>query len=274
MRKERSRWLRWLVAAFVVFVMIMVYAPDRASAGAEMPTPTFVPSTLAPTEPPSSMAKPQSTEPVEVGPTATILPLPLDPLLVRVVDMAHPVDEMFVAGVRPGLVLVEPYCRNLYPGERDVSIWNTNTRANGLAVTDLCRLLRESLNQGLRLTLRSGFRDLGDQEEALKKVGGDTTRVLPAGYSQHQTGLAFDLTSPSVGNELVKEFAGTKEYQFLIVKAREFGFVESYVANHDGVMGEPWHWVYLGPELAKKYEEMRAVGLVKDPFEFQALYGP
>jgi len=150
-------------------------------------------------------------------------------------------------------------------------IWNTPSKAHEVAVNDLCGLMNASYEAGSRLTLRSAFRDLKDQEEARKQTD-FPDRVLLPGESQHHTGLAFDFTSPSVGYQLVSEFNNTPEYKFLVEHGWEFGFVESYVADHDGVIQEPWHWVYLGPELARKYLELKAQGIVKDPFEFQALY--
>ncbi len=68
-------------------------------------------------------------------------------------------------------------------------------------------------------------------------------RVLPPGCSEHQLGLAVDLLGPD------------STFRWLEEHAPEYGFVLRYPegkTEETGVMYEPWHFRYLGEELAKE----------------------
>ena len=45
-----------------------------------------------------------------------------------------------------------------------------------------------------------------------------------------------------------KEFEKLPEYQWLLINAKNFGFVLSYPKDSkDGIVFEPWHWRYEKP---------------------------
>ncbi|MBR5015733.1 MAG: M15 family metallopeptidase [Clostridia bacterium] len=73
------------------------------------------------------------------------------------------------------------------------------------------------------------------------------------GTSEHQTGLAADLTSATVGYKLTKDFGGTAEGQWLSAHAHEYGFILRYTSAGEpitGYMYEPWHFRYVGVDNA------------------------
>jgi D-alanyl-D-alanine carboxypeptidase len=73
------------------------------------------------------------------------------------------------------------------------------------------------------------------------------------GYSEHQTGLGIDVYDPS-GCHLKKCFAETPSGKWLVAHAAEFGFIERYPEGATDITGytwEPWHWRYVGVELAE-----------------------
>ena len=86
----------------------------------------------------------------------------------------------------------------------------------------------------------------------------DTVSARP-GYSEHQTGFAIDLDA---GDACVLEcFAGTATYQWLLVNASAYGFVERYPVGMESVTGyspEAWHWRYVGTATA---QEMKSKGI-------------
>ena len=49
-----------------------------------------------------------------------------------------------------------------------------------------------------------------------------------AGHSEHQTGLAIDITSKSVNNQLSEKFGSTPEGKWLAKNAHRFGFILRY----------------------------------------------
>ncbi|MFS0859200.1 MULTISPECIES: D-alanyl-D-alanine carboxypeptidase family protein [Paenibacillus] len=73
------------------------------------------------------------------------------------------------------------------------------------------------------------------------------------GHSEHQTGLAIDVSSPSVGNAIEEVFGTSKEGQWLAEHAAEYGFIIRYPQGEEAITGyvyEPWHIRYVGTDLA------------------------
>ena len=67
------------------------------------------------------------------------------------------------------------------------------------------------------------------------------------------------MTSRSVIDGQIGVFGDTPEYQWVIKNAYKYGFILRYPADKTGITGtanEPWHFRYVGVELATKlYQE-------------------
>lgn len=75
----------------------------------------------------------------------------------------------------------------------------------------------------------------------------------PPGHSEHQTGLAIDVSSASVGYQLTQSLEQTKEGKWLADNAHTYGFIVRYQRAYEaetGYMFEPWHLRYIGVEHA------------------------
>jgi D-alanyl-D-alanine carboxypeptidase len=73
------------------------------------------------------------------------------------------------------------------------------------------------------------------------------------GQSEHQTGLAMDVSSASVNYQLLESFGETTEGIWLAENAPDFGFIIRYPKGKEEITGysyEPWHLRYLGIETA------------------------
>ncbi|MCZ8523164.1 MULTISPECIES: M15 family metallopeptidase [Paenibacillus] len=73
------------------------------------------------------------------------------------------------------------------------------------------------------------------------------------GHSEHETGLAIDVTSRSGKCAASDCFGDTKEAAWLASHAHEFGFIIRYPKGKESVTGyqyEPWHLRYVGEEAA------------------------
>ena len=97
----------------------------------------------------------------------------------------------------------------------------------------------------------SGYRDYRRQQEiyATSEAG----KAQQPGASEHQTGLAFDVTT-----ETNDGFESTPQYAWLCAHAHEYGFIQRYPANKADVTGisyEPWHYRYVGIEAATRIHE-------------------
>lgn len=103
---------------------------------------------------------------------------------------------------------------------------------------------------GDQLRLQSVFRDYSIQQSIYD--GNDTLTARP-GHSEHQTGLAIDI-SPLSGECATQIcFAQTQAGQWLAANAWQYGFVLRYPDGKTDITGyqfEPWHYRYVGPELA------------------------
>ena len=127
------------------------------------------------------------------------------------------------------------------------------------AVNALTRMINTAKNEGYGLVVNSSYRSYDEQEELCeeyKKAYGDNYvakyLALP-GYSEHQTGLSFDLVSTTSN-----VFANSKEYGGMLENAYKYGFILRYPTN--GVemtefRSEPWHYRYVGEEIAKYIHE-------------------
>lgn len=72
-----------------------------------------------------------------------------------------------------------------------------------------------------------------------------------AGHSEHQTGLALDVTKK--GMNTFTGFENTKEFTWISNNAHKFGFVLRYPKSKSYITGygyEPWHYRYVGVDVA------------------------
>ncbi|WP_413379609.1 D-alanyl-D-alanine carboxypeptidase family protein [Alkalihalobacillus sp. 1P02AB] len=104
----------------------------------------------------------------------------------------------------------------------------------------------------------SGYRSYERQEvlyeNALANHGADQEVVAMPGQSEHQTGLAMDVSSRSNGFALSAAFEETDEGQWLAAHAHEYGFIIRYPKGKEEITGydfEPWHLRYIGTEIAE-----------------------
>lgn len=121
-------------------------------------------------------------------------------------------------------------------------------------------LFAKAKQENIILAGVSGFRSYERQAELyrqawLRSPAGVVTYSARPGESGHQTGLAIDVSSPSVNYELETAFADTKEGQWLKKNAPDFGFIIRYPKGKESITGypyEPWHIRYVGKGIAKE----------------------
>lgn len=80
----------------------------------------------------------------------------------------------------------------------------------------------------------------------------DTFSAKP-GYSEHQTGLAFDINGENPETSSNYKFEGTKQYKWLRKNAYKYGFILRYPKDKKDITGykfEPWHYRYVGTDIS------------------------
>jgi len=114
------------------------------------------------------------------------------------------------------------------------------------------------------LFARSGYRSY-DTQDALYSAyvanygqeAADKFSAKP-GQSEHQTGLAMDITTETMNYVLDITFGETIEGKWVQENAHRFGFIVRYPLGKEDITGyqyEPWHIRYVGKDLAKEIYE-------------------
>lgn len=125
-------------------------------------------------------------------------------------------------------------------------------------------MVNDAKKEGISIKASSGFRDYNYQKNLLenaKKEGNQNADIAIAkpGHSEHQLGTAVDITGQSIKYiSASKSFEKTKEAKWVEENASKYGFIESYGQGKEeltGYMYEPWHYRYVGIDLAKEIIE-------------------
>ncbi|PKM64365.1 MAG: D-alanyl-D-alanine carboxypeptidase [Firmicutes bacterium HGW-Firmicutes-20] len=120
-------------------------------------------------------------------------------------------------------------------------------------------LFSAAKEEGVELWFQSGYRSYSVQkqlyERYVKQYGEAVANSFSAkpGHSEHQTGLAIDVTSPNSNSSFEGDFGDSKEGKWLAINAHRFGFIIRYPKDKTEITGyiyEPWHLRYVGVELA------------------------
>lgn len=105
----------------------------------------------------------------------------------------------------------------------------------------------------------SGYRSYARQNQIysnnISTRGREATDTVSAkpGSSEHQTGLAMDISAKSVGCRLDQSLGKTAEGKWLAKNCHKYGFIIRYPEGKDDITGytyEPWHIRYVGTSVA------------------------
>lgn len=118
----------------------------------------------------------------------------------------------------------------------------------------LQKLLEDASKHRLGLRVISAFRSFDEQAELKGEYlvtfgSGANTFSADQGYSEHQLGTTVDFTTESLGTNF-EQFETTEAYTWLQNNAHRYGFVLSYPEGNKYYQFEPWHWRFVGVELA------------------------
>lgn len=134
------------------------------------------------------------------------------------------------------------------------------------------QMISDAQAQGVSLLVCSAYRPHSSQQ---RNFDSSVNRYIQAGYSrdkavtqtklliaepgksEHQTGLAVDIVTPSY-QSLDDGFAETEAAKWLAKHAPEYGFILRYPKDKTEITKisfEPWHFRYVGVEAAKQMTE-------------------
>ena len=127
------------------------------------------------------------------------------------------------------------------------------------AVEAFYKMAEAAKEDGLGLLINSAYRSYEDQEEVtniyLEAYGQNyvDNYVARAGFSEHQTGMAFDVASATED-----VFVNSEEYNWMMDNAYKYGFILRYPRSKEDITRykcEAWHYRYVGEEIATYIHE-------------------
>lgn len=134
-------------------------------------------------------------------------------------------------------------------------------KINRVVYEEYQKLYEAASKEGMRLAINSPYRSYQTQNTLYNnyaakdgKKAADTYSARP-GYSEHQTGLAMDITSKNTNFDT---FEKSPEFKWMQEHAHEYGFILRYQKGQEyitGYMYEPWHYRYVGAEAATYIKE-------------------
>ncbi len=148
-----------------------------------------------------------------------------------------------------------PMSKDYYPGE------------NATAKAAFLKLIEQMKEEGYAISDNySGFRSYATQAQLYQsyvnqegQAAADRYSARP-GYSEHQTGLAFDVIGTD--GQLVEDSSAA---QWLLEHAPDYGFVVRYPHGKESITGymhEEWHLRYIGKEA----KDIAASGLTLEEY--------
>lgn len=150
----------------------------------------------------------------------------------------------------------------------DLMMPDLSTRANatadekkvrGVINAPLVQMFGDAANAGHNLMIGSAYRSSTTQEQLFNSyvanAGYEEANKYSAhaGHSEHQTGLAVDISTTTQQCYLSECFIDTADGQWLAENAHKYGFILRYPNGKEAITGynfEPWHYRYVGIDLA------------------------
>lgn len=174
--------------------------------------------------------------------------------------VTNPADSAVVVNKQRGLPgeyipadLVHPNVRFSFAGESE------KKQLRKEAADALEQLFAAAKRDGIELFGVSGYRSYRTQETIFNynvaHQGEEEAHRFSAqpGHSEHQTGLAIDVSAKSAKFGLEETFGATTEGKWLAEHAYEYGFIIRYPKGKEKITGyayEPWHIRYVGIKIA------------------------
>jgi D-alanyl-D-alanine carboxypeptidase len=146
------------------------------------------------------------------------------------------------------------------------------------AADQLKEMVTKAAEDEVTLYLTAGYISYETQDDYFHDRAGmvgeaEANKVIArAGFSEHQTGLAFDFSDEASGTATTVAFADTKAGQWLLKHSWEYGFILRYPEGKESITGysyQPWHYRFVGRDAAKAMHETAADLTMEEYYNIQ-----
>ena len=240
---------------------------QTADTPTSVPSPTAIPTATGTPVPTATATPTPSPTPTSTPtPTPSPTPTPIPTVPAAPVAVNTDIKNTYTFLVNRDYPLKESYAPKdlVIPDIQfapDVSKTDEKRKLRQVAADALEELLTTALEEaGLSIYGVSGYRSYSRQYDI---YGGHLARgrelyetnlySAAPGNSEHQSGLAMDVSCESINYSLKERFAKTPEGQWLADNCWRFGFILRYPKGKEAITGyayEPWHIRYVGIPLA------------------------
>jgi D-alanyl-D-alanine carboxypeptidase len=141
---------------------------------------------------------------------------------------------------------------------------NGGASIRNFVIPDLRAMAKAARNAGAGLRVVSAYRSYSNQarlyQSEVQRYGEKIAKrsVARPGHSEHQLGTTIDFGSAKSSGDVSQQFAKTAAGRWMKANAWKYGWIMSYPSGKTSetcYYSEPWHYRYVGRDLAAKVHD-------------------